>query len=146
MASDCVPHQVLQLVGDVFRGGELSRNAAADLAKGSYAHEYVQEEVEVYSELRRLVRLDLFSDAQTVVNALHALKEDDAVTTLEALVRCLTTPNPGGEPVNDEAKRQLIFFSNSLHNARMSQPPPIEKMKSFTAFTPYYAEDVRESR
>ncbi|KOO28461.1 glucan synthase like 7, partial [Chrysochromulina tobinii] len=134
--------EVLQLVGDVFRGGELSRNAAADLAKGSYAHEYVQEEVEVYSELRRLVRLDLFSDAQTVVNALNALKEDDAVTTLEALVRCLTTPNPGGEPVNDEAKRQLIFFSNSLHNARMSQPPPIEKMKSFTAFTPYYAEDV----
>ena len=135
--------EVLQNVGDVFRGEEVSHNASEDLAKSAHSHDAVQDEVEVYSQLRKLVRLDVFSSSfDTILHAIQALQDDDAVAVLEALTRCLTSPNPGGQPVNDEATRQLVYFSNSLHNSRLMQPPNVQRMKSITSFTPYYAEDV----
>ena len=41
-----------------------------------------------------------------------------------------------------QARRQLIFFCNSLHNRDLRQPPPVTAMRSLTSFTPYFAEDV----
>ena len=61
---------------------------------------------------------------------------------LLSLHRALTTTNPGGEPDNGEAVRQLVFFANSLHNRRLCQPPPVPLMKSWTCFTPHYQEEV----
>ena len=61
---------------------------------------------------------------------------------LLSLHRALTTTNPGGEPDNGEAVRQLVFFANSLHNRRLRQPPPVPLMKSWSCFTPHYQEKV----
>ena len=105
-------------------------------------YDVVDEEVEAYSQLRKLVRLDQFCEHTHFTHALSKLAHSNAITVLDALVRSLATPNPGGEPVNEEAQRQLIYLCNSMHNRRLVKPPPLSKMKSFTSFTPYYAEDV----
>ena len=47
--------------------------------------------------------------------------------------------------VGAEAQRQLLFFCNSLHNRRLRPPPPVRRMKSWSAFTPHYGEDVTYS-
>ena len=73
----------------------------------------------------------------------QAVAQNPAV--LRALIRNLDSANPGGEPRNAEARRQLIFFSNSLNNTQLSQPLPLTHMRSWTAFTPHYAEDVTVS-
>ncbi|KAG8055404.1 hypothetical protein GUJ93_ZPchr0001g30644 [Zizania palustris] len=44
-------------------------------------------------------------------------------------------------PKNPEARRRITFFSNSLF-MNMPRAPPVEKMMSFSVFTPYYNEDV----
>merc|ERR1712185_373917 len=77
-----------------------------------------------------------------LVRALGNLNKPSTRSALAALVRTLATANPGGEPVNEEAKRQLLFFTNSLYNSRLATPPSILTMRSLTSFTPYYAEDV----
>ena len=64
------------------------------------------------------------------------LLQRNAGTALAALSRTLTTTNPGGAPRNEEARRQLIFFCNSLHNSRLMQPPSVRTMRSFSSFTP----------
>ena len=61
---------------------------------------------------------------------------------LFSLHRALTTKNPGGEPDNSEAVRQLVYFANSLHNRRLRQPPPVPWMKSWSCFTPHFQEKV----
>ena len=62
-----------------------------------------------------------------------------------ALVRAAWQANPGGEPASQEAKRQLLFFANSLFNTTMAKPPPVTRMKSWSCFTPHYGEDVTYS-
>ena len=64
---------------------------------------------------------------------------------LSELYKAFSTTNPGGEPRNAEAKRQLLFFANSLHNRRLAPPPPVAQMRTWSAFTPHYAEDVKYS-
>ncbi len=73
-----------------------------------------------------------------------------SLATLEAarvLARAFQTANPGSEPSNEEAKRQLIGFATSLRHRGLSQnpPPPLRHMKSFSSFTPHFAEDVSYS-
>ena len=73
-----------------------------------------------------------------------------SAATLEAvhvLSRAFRTPNPGSEPINEEAKRQLISFATSLRQRALaaSPPPPLRQMKTFTSFTPHFAEDVSYS-
>lgn len=55
---------------------------------------------------------------------------------LGALHRALNTDAPGSEPRSEEAKRQLLFFANSLHNRRLAPPPPVHQMKTWSAMTP----------
>ena len=64
---------------------------------------------------------------------------------LASLFRSLRTGNPSGEPQNEEARRQLIFFCNSLHNRHLARPPSVCEMRSLYAFTPHYSEDVTYS-
>ena len=59
-----------------------------------------------------------------------------------ALHRSCTSTNPGAEPEN-EAKRQLVL--QLVHNRRLRRPPTLPHMKSWSAFTPHYAEDVTYS-
>ncbi|KAH7332248.1 hypothetical protein KP509_20G078000 [Ceratopteris richardii] len=44
-------------------------------------------------------------------------------------------------PKNLEARRRLLFFSNSLF-MNMPKAVPVREMRSFSVFTPYYKEDV----
>ena len=45
----------------------------------------------------------------------------------------------------DEARRQLVFFCNSLHISQLRTPPALPLMRTWTSFTPHYAEDVTYS-
>ena len=93
--------------------------------------------------------------------ALHHLHDAAAKRVLAVLHRSLTTANPGaevgprglkprvskpqagllthtrapcfGQPKNLEAKRQLLFFANSLFNTTMAKPPPVARMKSWSS-------------
>ena len=91
-------------------------------------------------ELARELRGLLYLDPKRVAANLHKVVAQPHV--LLSLHRALTTTNPGGEPDNGEAVRQLAFFANSLHNRRLCQPPPVPQMKSWTCFTPHYQEEV----
>ena len=73
----------------------------------------------------------LLESPRAATLALHALHDAAAELVLAVLLRSLTTANPGGEPRNEEAKRQLLFFANSLFNTTMSKPPPVARMKSW---------------
>jgi len=106
------------------------------------AFEAMADELEIYGRLRRLLRIELLGDAAQLTQALLNLSKESSRTVLAALTQCLATANPGGEPVNEEAKRQLVFLCNSLYNRRLHKPPPVAHMKSFTSLTPYYSEDV----
>ena len=76
---------------------------------------------------------------------LRRLRMPGSLLALRTMVRALTTPNIGGEPENAEAARQLLFFANSLFNPQLRAPPPVSMMRSFSALTPHYAEDVTYS-
>ena len=62
-------------------------------------------------------------DAATRIST--ALRTPACNEVLRALQRALLTDNPGGEVRPGEAKRQLLFFCNSLHNHTMKVPPPV---------------------
>ncbi|XP_039002061.1 callose synthase 12-like [Hibiscus syriacus] len=58
----------------------------------------------------------------------------------------LTTRDPMQTiPGNNEAKRRLAFFSNSLF-MKMPRAPPVEKMIAFSVLTPFNDEDVLYSK
>ena len=77
----------------------------------------------------------------------HVQPSAAALEAVRVLSRAFRTPNPGSEPVNEEAKRQLISFATSLRLRALAAnpPPPLRQMKSFSSFTPHFAEDVSYS-
>lgn len=87
----------------------------------------------------------LIESSGGATTALHELHDAAAERVLAVLHRSLTAANPGCEPKNPEAKRQLLFFANSLFNTTMAKPPPVARMKSWSCFTPHYGEDVTYS-
>ena len=98
--------------------------------------------VHAWERLEQLLTAD---DEQVRVNWPLAVASQSTHAVVEALHRCFFSLNPGGEPTNMEARRQLLFFCNSLFNRRLSKPPPVACMKAWSAFTPHYAEDVTYS-
>ena len=92
-----------------------------------------------------LLRLEALDDADAVEETVQRIKTPAAEVVVSSLLRACTTANPSGEPINAEAKRQIVFFCNSLHNRRLERPPTIVEMRSLTAFTPHFAEDVTYS-
>ena len=66
-----------------------------------------------------------------------------ARTTCACLLRAFRSGNPGGQPRSEEAQRQLMFFCNSLRFTSLKAPSPLAQVRSWTAFTPYYSEDVK---
>ena len=87
----------------------------------------------MWRRLQDLVKPEtLLESPRAATLALHALHDAAAELVLAVLHRSLTTANPGGEPRNEEAKRQLLFFANSLFNTTMSKPPPVARMKSWS--------------
>ena len=100
-------------------------------------------EVRAYIDPEALVNEHKFKQPLEV--SLDNLRSPAMDNVLKSIDRALCTVNPGSEPINAEAKRQLLFFGNSLFNTTMEKPPPVSRMKSWSAFTPHYAEDVTYS-
>ncbi|KAL3933698.1 MAG: hypothetical protein SGPRY_000173 [Prymnesium sp.] len=80
-----------------------------------------------------------FGDAHDMID--H-LRDPATQCVLQALYKCTSTSNPGGEPHVEEARRQLISFSSSVHHTLLPKSPPIAQMKSFSALTPFFREEV----
>jgi len=97
---------------------------------------------QLYSQLLEMVRIDALRDNEhvRVVSASATLPNNRKI--VESLLNSMNNSNPGGEPRNLEARRQLMFFTNSLSFAALKTPSPLENMRSWSAFTPYFAEEV----
>ena len=102
---------------------------------------HIDERARISSELNDVLNPSALRNSQNV-NWVALRVSADTGAALSALKCAFATTNPGGEPANAEAKRQLLFFANSLHNRRLAPPPPVAQMRTWSAFTPHYAEDV----
>ena len=105
---------------------------------------HINERARISSELNDVLNPSALRNSQNV-NWVALRVSADTGAALSALKCAFATTNPGGEPANAEAKRQLLFFANSLHNRRLAPPPPVAQMRTWSAFTPHYAEDVTYS-
>lgn len=101
---------------------------------------------QLYSQLLEMVRIDALRDHEhvRVVSASATLPTNRKI--VDSLLGSMNNMNPGGEPRNPEARRQLMFFSNSLNFTNLKAPCRLKNMRSWTAFTPYYAEEVSYSK
>lgn len=105
----------------------------------------VTDAIQAYRHLRSLVMLSKLRGRDAWYQMLAVVQSKACVQVTKVLHRALTTANPGAEPVNVEAQRQLLFFCNSLHNRWMPKAPTIRKMRTCSSFTPHYSEDVSYS-
>ena len=92
-----------------------------------------------------MLRLEALLDADAVEETVQRIKAPATEVVVSSLLRSFTTTNPSSEPVNEEARRQMVFFCNSMHNRRLERPPTIVEMRSLTAFTPHFAEEITYS-
>ena len=103
----------------------------------------MRECAEAWRLLQALLQPELIIEYRA--EALRNLQKKSMGVVLSSLDLSLNSTNPGGEPRNMEAQRQVLFFCNSLFNTTMVKPPPVFRMKSWSCFTPHYAEDVTYS-
>ena len=140
--------------------GGSSKNLAQKIDRAAQRESQAQraERMKHVSELCALIELPLLTPPSSGILP-EGPRNDDKLDKLAmslrslvanprvmlALHRSCTSTNPGAEPENVEAKRQLIFFCNSLHNSRLLQPPCVKMMRSVSSFTPHFYEDVTQS-
>jgi 1,3-beta-glucan synthase len=98
---------------------------------------------QLYSSLLDIVSADALRDVDHLTKVAAAATTDLSKTTCAALLRSFQSSNPGGQPRSEEAQRQLMFFCNSLRFTSLKTPSPLAQVRSWTALTPYYAEDVK---
>lgn len=98
-----------------------------------------------YKQLRGLIAVRALREEANWQRAVATLRTPACIEVLHALQRSFATTTPGSEPENGEAKRQLFFFINSMHNRWMPSPTSVRKMKSCTSLTPHYEEEVAYS-
>ena len=95
--------------------------------------------------LLTMVRLEALTRPVSVQETTRRLAATRVKLVLAVLFRSLRTGNPSGEPINEQARRQIIYFCNSLHHRHLTRPPSMCNMRSFCALTPHYKEDVTYS-
>ena len=61
---------------------------------------------------------------------------------INGFVKRLTTPRIVATPSGREARQFLTFFTTSLFNPQLQQPPSLVTMMSWTTLVPVYAEDI----
>ena len=98
---------------------------------------------QLYSSLLDTIRMDALRDPEHLRKVAAAATTPLARATCACLLRAFHSSNPGGQPRSEEAQRQLMFFCNSLRFTSLKTPSPLAQVRSWTAFTPYYAEDVK---
>ena len=122
-----------------------SQQAAKHLQYHSDEFRRAERESHPLHRLLLLLRLEALVDADAVAQTAERIRSPATQVVISSLLQACSSKNPSGEPFNAEAKRQLVFFCNSLHHRRLDQPPPVVEMKSLTAFTPHFSEDVTYS-
>ena len=98
---------------------------------------------QLYSSLLDTIRSDALRDPAHLRNVAAAATTPLARDACACLLRSFLSSNPGGQPRSAEAQRQLMFFCNSLRFRSLKAPTPMAEVRSWTAFTPYYSEDVK---
>ena len=134
--------EALSAALDAFKALLAGSTGEVDVAKSKS----VSKVLEAYTRLRTLIMLQGRYDPDAGGEAIaDVLRTPACGEVLRALQRSLNTDNPGGQPRTAEAKRQLLFFCNSLRNRWMPASATVRRMRSMTSFTPHYAEDVTYS-
>lgn len=130
-------HEVLLAVRTIF---SFSMESSARWSSVNNQRKYRVSQL--YVQLLELVRIDALRDMEhmRVVSASATLATNRKI--VESLLNSMNNINPGGEPRNLEARRQLMFFTNSLNFTTLKAPTKLHNMRAWTAFTPYYAEEV----
>lgn len=98
-----------------------------------------------YKQLRSLFSVRVLRDDVKWQKFLATLRSPACVEVMHALQRIFATTTPGSEPENNEAKRQLFFFINSMYNHWMPAPVSVRKMKPCSTLTPHFEEEVAYS-
>ena len=132
--------QKLTAALDSFKSILADSTGELEVARASKGHAQV---LRAYKHLRSLISIHSVGRAEAMA---AVLRSDACFEVLQALHRMLTTDSHGGEPQTAEARRQLLFFCNSLRNRWMPQPSTVRHMRTITSFTPHYAEDVTYSK
>ena len=112
----------------------------------AHANQYKYKVSQLYSKLLDMIQSDLLREKNHVQVVAASAASPEMHDIIDALLRSLNSSNPGGQPRSSEAQRQLMFFANSLHFTALRTPSDIRTMRGFSAFTPYYAEDVAFQR
>ena len=120
---------------------ELDEEAGAGDEEGGAGDE---EGGGAFRRLCRLLNVRPLTDAEATATAERLLARN-VNPVLTCLWRALTTINPGGEPVNPEAKRQIISFCSSLRNTKLATPPRLSHMRSLSVLVPHFKEEVAYS-
>ena len=74
--------------------------------------------MELYRNLRSLVRIEELQGAAARRRLRHSLCTPEVEMAVGAMLASLTTTNPGGEPRNEEARRKLsshVVLQTSAH-------------------------------
>lgn len=117
-------------------------NSLQDLY-GIFVHEFMREGIDT-QELRRDMLPQQCGNSLLFHNAVDLPDPSDVTFAwqIRRLHMILTTHDLlENIPVNDEARRRIIFFCNSLFMG-IPKARPVEKMKAFSVLTPYYKESV----
>ncbi|KAL3902818.1 MAG: hypothetical protein SGPRY_011909, partial [Prymnesium sp.] len=133
----------LQLVVVLDAVKELASSCSDEMATVGLQDE--EDVVTLYRRFRALISLAPLESPQGWQQACTTLRSRACAQVLQALHLSLTSANPGGEPTNDEARRQLLFFCNTLRNAAMPHAVPVRHMPSFSVLTPHFNEEVSYS-
>jgi 1,3-beta-glucan synthase len=112
----------------------------------AHANQYKYKVSQMYSKLLDMIQSDLLRDKNHIQVVAASAASPEMAEIIDALLRSMNSSNPGGQPRSAEAQRQLMFFSNSLRFTALRTPSDIRTMRGFSAFTPYYAEDVAFQR
>lgn len=134
----------LQLVVVLDSLKELISGCSDEMATmGLHDDDYV---VTLYRRFRALISLSPLESQQGWHQTCFVLRSRACTQVLEALHLSLTSSNPGAEPTNEEAQRQLLFFCNSLRNAGMPHAVALRHIPSFSVLTPHFNEEVSYSQ
>ena len=118
-----------------------SSSAEEGSAQPATASGAAAEAMVALQRLRNL--LDETAIGKKTSDAAQPITSTDTSAAILSLANALCTTNPGGEPKGQEAVRQLVSFANSMFHRQMgASPPPVRCMRSLSALTPYYKEDV----
>lgn len=136
---------VLENVKSVLSERSIDREITALPASDGDESKSLRGSLTAYKEMRGLISVEPFRDLELWRGIVKTLQSRACIQVLQTMHRSFQTMNPGSDPQNGEAKRQLFFFVNSLYNRWMPKPTSVRCMKTATTLTPHFEEEVAYS-